>query len=209
MLKTFYENWYSTPNNAILLVAGDVDPPTTLAQIRALYGAIQRRSLPPRQQVLLRPVKQESFTLDSNLPYTLAFMAYRMPGTDSPDYAAARILADVLASQRGDLYALVPAGKALQTEFNLAETYSKASVGFALALLPAGTSPSSLVAEHDDHQSRRCAQGRVCRRSSWRRPSVEKSRPPAISAQFDPRARRHVVPWLSPPKARPARRTKT
>jgi zinc protease len=145
MLKTFYKSWYA-PNNAILVVVGDVNPPATLATIRELYGTIERRSLPPRQEVTLRPVKQESFTIESNLPYTLAFMAYRMPGTDSPDYAAARILTDALASQRGELYALVPAGKALQTEFDLAETYPKASVGFAVAVLPAGTNPSSVTA---------------------------------------------------------------
>ena len=85
-------------------------------------------------------MKQESFTLDSNLPYTLAFIAYRLPGTDSPDYAAARVMADVLASQRGDLYALVPAGKALYANFELAETYPKASVGFSVAALPGGDS---------------------------------------------------------------------
>lgn len=53
--------------------------------------------------------------------YVLAFVAYRLPGTSSPDYAAARILADVLGSQRGNLYALVPEGKALDAEFDLVE----------------------------------------------------------------------------------------
>ena len=53
-----------------------------------------------------------------------------LPGTDSPDYAASQILADVLASQRADLYGMVPAGKALAAEFGMAETYPKASVGY-------------------------------------------------------------------------------
>ncbi|HWF84840.1 MAG TPA: pitrilysin family protein, partial [Vicinamibacterales bacterium] len=128
MLKTFHTSWYA-PNNAILVVAGDVDPAAVLKRAKELYGSIDRRPLPPRPDVTLRPVKPETFTLDSNLPYTLAFIAYRMPGTDSADYAAARVLADVLASQRADLYALVPAGKALETQFELAETYPKASVG--------------------------------------------------------------------------------
>ena len=61
-----------------------------------------------------------------------------MPGTDSPDYAAMQILADVLASQRADLYAMVPAGKALAAEFGLAETYPKASVAFGLVAQPSG-----------------------------------------------------------------------
>ncbi|HWW88415.1 MAG TPA: pitrilysin family protein [Vicinamibacterales bacterium] len=144
MLKTFYKTWYA-PNNAILVVAGDIDPTVTLAKIRELYGKIERRTIGTRPDVVLPPVKQDTFTIESNLPYALAFLAYRLPGTDSADFAAARILSDVLASQRGDLYALVPAGKALDAQFELSETYPKASVGFAVAALPAGTNPSGIV----------------------------------------------------------------
>jgi zinc protease len=146
MLKAFYRRWYA-PNNAILVIAGDIDPEATLATVKRLYGSIPRRPIGTRPAVLLRPVKQESFTLDSNLPYTLAFIAYRLPGTDRPDYAATRVMADVLASQRGDIYALVPAGKALYASFELAETYPKASVGFTIAALPASTAPTGVVAD--------------------------------------------------------------
>src|SRR6201988_1076112 len=121
MLKNFYKTWYA-PNNAILVIEGDVEPDAVLAKVREYYGKIERKTLPPRPQVNLSPVKSESFTLDSNLPYLLAFIAYRMPGTDSPDFAALHILSDVLASQRGNLYELVPQGKALETEFGLAQT---------------------------------------------------------------------------------------
>jgi zinc protease len=146
MLRAFYRRWYA-PNNAILVIAGDVDPAVTLGRVKELYGTIPRRPLGQRPSVVLRPVKPESFTLDSNLPYTLAFIAYRLPGTDSPDFAAARVMADVLASQRGNLYALVPAGKALYAQFDLAETYPKASVGFSVAALPASTAPTGIVAD--------------------------------------------------------------
>ena len=144
MLKAFYQRWYA-PNNAVLVIAGDVDPEATLATVKRLYEAIPRRPIGKRPLVNLGPVKQDSFTLDSNLPYTLAFVAYRLPGTESADYAAARVMADVLASQRGDLYALVPAGKALYANFDLAETFPKASVGFSVAALPAATAPDAVV----------------------------------------------------------------
>jgi len=135
-LKEFYKTWYA-PNNAILVIAGDVQPDAVLAKVKEYYGKIERKQIPARPPVNLRPVKAESFTLDSNLPYVLAFIAYRMPGTDSPDFAAVHILADVLASQRGNLYALVPQGKALETEFGLAEAYPKASMAYSVAVLPA------------------------------------------------------------------------
>ncbi len=146
MLKAFHDRWYA-PNNAILVISGDVDGNATLAQIRSLFESIPRHDLPARTPVDLKPVKAETFTLDSDLGYTLAFIGYRMPGTDSPDYAAAEILGDVLSSQRGELYGLVPQGKALAAEFGMAETYPKASVGFAMAALPAGTDTSGVIAD--------------------------------------------------------------
>src|SRR5580658_565185 len=146
MLKKFYQDWY-TPNNAILVIAGDVDPRAVLAKVRQLYGPIKRKALPTRPPVNLRPVKSESFTLESNLPYELVFVSFRMPGTDSADFAAVRILSDVISSQRADLYGLVPQGKALGTDFGLAESYPKASVGYALAAIPGGTDPAPITAE--------------------------------------------------------------
>jgi len=146
MLKDFYKNWYS-PGNAILVIVGDVDPSATLEKVKLWFGSIPDHPLPARPTVDLKPIKPESFTLDSNLPYVLGFIAYRFPGTDSPDYAAAQVLADVLASQRGDLYGMVPAGKALATEFGMVETYPKASVAYGLVALPAGSDVSGAVRE--------------------------------------------------------------
>ena len=146
MLKKFHAKWY-TPGNAILVIVGDIDPAAALAKIKQWFGDIPGHSLPARPIVDLKPVKPESFTLDSNLPYVLGFIAYRLPGTDSPDYAAAQVLSDVLSSQRGDLYGMVPAGKALAAEFGLAETYPKASVGYGMVALPADADPTAAINE--------------------------------------------------------------
>ena len=146
MLSDFYKKWY-TPANAILIVAGDIAPDATLTQIKQLFDSIPSHPLPPRPAVELQPVKPESFTLDSNLPYVLGFIAYRLPGTDSPDFAASQVLADVLGSQRADLYALVPEGKALFAQFQTEESYPKASVGFGVVGLPAGSNATAAIAE--------------------------------------------------------------
>src|SRR5450755_4156503 len=146
MLKKFYKDWYA-PNNAILVISGDVDPAAVLAKVRELYGKIPRRDLPARPVVKLQAVKAESFTLDSNLPYALSFISYRMPGTKSADYAAVRILSDVLASQRGNLYALVPQGKALAAEFGIGETFPEASVAFGVLALPADADAGAVTQE--------------------------------------------------------------
>ncbi len=145
-LKDFYRKWYA-PNNAILVITGNVDPADTLAKVKQYYGGVARREIPARPAINLKPVTADSFVLPSNLPYLLTLLSFRFPGTDSPDYAAARILSDVISSQRGDLFALVPQGKALGTDFSLLETYPKASAAFALAALPAGADPASIIAE--------------------------------------------------------------
>jgi zinc protease len=146
MLKDFYNKWYS-PSNAILVIVGDIDPAATLAKVKKWFGNIPDHPLPARPVVDLKPIKSETFTLDSNLPYMLGFIAYRFPGSDSPDYAASQILADVLASQRADLYGMVPAGKALAAEFGMAETYPKASVGYGVVALPAEANADAAMNE--------------------------------------------------------------
>jgi zinc protease len=145
MLHQFYRTWYA-PNNAVLVITGDVDPEAVLAKVKTIYGSIPRHDVPPRPAVNLQPVKAETFTLPSDLPYQLVFVAFRMPGTDSPDFAAAEILGDVLASHRAKLYDLVVQGKALATDFSVGESYRKASVGFAVAAIPADADAAPVIA---------------------------------------------------------------
>jgi zinc protease len=144
MLKEFYRNWY-TPGNAILVVVGSVDPAKTLTMIKRLFSDIPDHPLPPRPVVNLKTFKPENLVFDSNLGYVPGFTAFRLPGTSSPDYAATQILVDVLGSQRADLYGMVAAGKALDAEFDLAETYPGASVGIGTIDLPAGSDAASAI----------------------------------------------------------------
>lgn len=137
-LKAFYRRWYA-PNNAVLVIAGDVDPTQTLAEVTSLYGPIPRREIGARPTVELQPVKSERFALESDLPYVLSFTGYRLPGSSDPDYAAAQVLVDVLASERADVYGLTVAGKALQTGAQFAANYPKASLALIYGALPVGS----------------------------------------------------------------------
>ncbi|MDA8423010.1 MAG: insulinase family protein, partial [Nitrospiraceae bacterium] len=141
MLKQFYDTWYA-PNNAILIVSGNVDPQKTLALVKKLFEPLPRKAVPRRPEVRLQPLKPASITLETDLPYGLSIVAYRLPGSDSPDYAAGTILADALDSSRGNLYALVPEGKALFTGFD-GGSLPKATYAYALAGFPqAGDGPA-------------------------------------------------------------------
>ena len=144
-LRTFYSTWYH-PNNAVYIIVGDVDGPSTIAKVKALWSDLPAAKLPVRPAVKLEPLTAKVFRDLSDLPYTLVLDGYRLPGYDSPDYAASQILQDVLSSQRGDLYGLTAAGKALETTFESA-TYRKAAIGVAIGVVPVSVKPEVIDQE--------------------------------------------------------------
>jgi len=135
-LKRFHDDWYA-PNNAVLVIAGDVDQKATLAKVKALFGSIKPKKLPARPAFKFSTPKAASFSVDTDKPSAAAIVAMRMPGLDSKDFAALEVLADVLGNHRFDLYALVPAGKALDADFSL-DALPHASIGYAEVSFPAG-----------------------------------------------------------------------
>jgi zinc protease len=145
MLKKFYDTWY-TPNNAILVIVGDVQPQDVLAEVKQLFNDIPFKPIPQKPVIQLEPLQSETLQLTTDRPYGMAVMAFRMPGTDDPDYAASQILADVLNSQRGELYGLVPEGKALYAGFSL-NALPQAGLGYALAAFPAGDDGNALLGQ--------------------------------------------------------------
>ena len=50
MLKKFYDTWY-TPNNATLIIVGDVQPEHALALIKNHFGNIPAKKIPERSEV--------------------------------------------------------------------------------------------------------------------------------------------------------------
>ncbi len=136
LLKKFYKTWYA-PNNAILVITGDVDPEKTLQQIRDIFGPIPSRKLPEPAIVKPGPVPAKTLNIPTNYPVSFATIAFPMPGMTSKAFATADILSDVLGSQRGALYQLVPAGKALFAGFEFAPK-KQAGFGIAIAAFPKG-----------------------------------------------------------------------
>ena len=143
MLKKFHDTWYA-PNNAILVIVGKLDLQATLDEVEKSFGSIPSVKLPARPPVDLQPVKSDTLNLTTDLPYGFALVSFRMPGTKDHDYAASQILADVLSSQRGDLYGLVPQGKAMYAGFQTIGM-PQSGLSFALGVFPKGANTKSLL----------------------------------------------------------------
>ncbi len=144
-LHDFFESWYA-PNNAILVIAGDVDPGQVMTRVRTLFSAIPQKKVPPRPEINLAKVKSKALALPTDLPYGLAVVSFRLPGSSSKDFAATQLLGDVLSSQRGSLYALVPEGKALYAGFQLS-SLPEAGLGYAIGVFPQGGNGDEMVSE--------------------------------------------------------------
>src|SRR5476651_1736098 len=142
-LRKFHNTWYA-PNNAVLVIVGNVDLKTVLSQVKNIFGEIPSKQLPARPEYNFGTVTPDTIKLDTDLPYGMTAITFRLPGAESPDFAAAQILSDVLSSQRGKLYGLVPAGKALFSVFQY-ETLQKSGLGYAIAGFPAGADSTNLL----------------------------------------------------------------
>jgi zinc protease len=135
-LQNFYKSWYA-PNNALLVIVGDVDPQSTLAKVQELFGKIPERKLAEAAPLKLQSVKPETIT--ANTPQgtgSVQFM-YRMPGMKDKDNAAAQVLLDVLNNARSSLNALAVEGKVLSADAQL-QPFSYGGVGVVEVGFPKG-----------------------------------------------------------------------
>lgn len=115
ILQDFYNAWY-VPNNALLVIVGDVEPAAALARVKDLFGAIPRHDTPRRAALKLAPFKASTIAKTTPDATGSVQFAYRMPGMQSADYAASEVLMDVLNNARSSLAELAAQGKVLSAD---------------------------------------------------------------------------------------------
>ncbi|UCD29312.1 MAG: insulinase family protein [Planctomycetota bacterium] len=103
-LQDFFDTYY-VPNNATLVVVGDVDRKEILAKARRYFGWIPRRPDPPRISVSEPPITEPRRleTYDKG-PVTLAGIGFHAPGLNHPDRQAMKIFDNILSGESGRLY---------------------------------------------------------------------------------------------------------
>lgn len=112
-IARFYHTWYH-PNNATLVVAGDIDPAQTLAEIHRDFDSIPSAAL-PAHKTWANPKFESTVLHDTiaELPVPIDAAAYRFPSLNSRDYAAGQVLAAVFDSGRGAFADLQAKGELL------------------------------------------------------------------------------------------------
>ncbi len=94
----FYRTYY-TPNNASLVVAGDIDLDQARAWVETWYGSIPRGPEPPPQAVAQPSLDGETRLVHQDaVQLPRVYLAWHSPAAFAPADAAATALASVLAS---------------------------------------------------------------------------------------------------------------
>lgn len=96
-VRSFFKTFYA-PNNAVLAVAGDVDPVEVKKMVEKHFGSIASQPAPP-QPDLSEPAQTKEKRIQqkdklANLPAIA--IGYHIPAQDSPDFPAMALLVQIL-----------------------------------------------------------------------------------------------------------------
>ncbi len=117
-LRKYYEAWYA-PNNAALVVAGDVDHNTIFALAKRDFGAIPGRKLPAYKPPHPTAATGKTVEADFPFPFEVLDLAYAVPGDTEPGEPAISTLSSLIPNERGPFYqALVETNIALAVQAN-------------------------------------------------------------------------------------------
>ena len=102
-VENFFRTYYA-PNNAVLVVAGDIDVPQAKQLVRKHFGAIPRGpAVPPLANMKLPTAvgrEQRIVVIDSQAPAPAIFVGYRTPSAKDSRAPVVSLLGDVIGSGR-------------------------------------------------------------------------------------------------------------
>jgi predicted Zn-dependent peptidase len=151
-VKKFFSTYY-VPNNAVLVIAGDIDVAQAKQMVRKHFGWIPRGAPIPKLREMSVPTvigePKREVVPDANAAAPAIYLTYRMPARNSPQAAAVSLLPTMLAGGRSS-----PLYKSLVREQQIAVSVQALNVGLVdgadmvtfVAIGKATTNPDSLEA---------------------------------------------------------------
>ncbi len=136
-LQAFFEKFY-VPNNATLVVVGDVHHDEVMAKAKQFFGPIPRRPDPPRVGVVEPAVTEpRRMEIADRAPSPRVVISYHTPGAREPDSLALEVLSRILsAGQSSRLYRRLVQGREIAVSvFGAAYTLEQAGLFTLSAIL--------------------------------------------------------------------------
>lgn len=102
--RAFYRTWYA-PNNATLVIVGDVKVPRLLALLRQHYGDLKPAEI-PQESLPVEPPQPAERRVELARPSATDRVAigYKCPGLAHPDHAALSVLVEALTGGRSSRF---------------------------------------------------------------------------------------------------------
>jgi predicted Zn-dependent peptidase len=120
-VKDFFRVYYA-PDNAVLVVVGDVDPDEAMQKVKRYFGSIGSQPSPPPVDVseAQHYGERREVTVDPLARLPMVLIAYRIPPGNTPDNYALRVLGDILGSgQSSRFYRHLVKDKELASEISV------------------------------------------------------------------------------------------
>ena len=97
-VRSFYRTWY-VPNNATLVIAGDLDPALTMKWIEAYFGPIPqgpalRREVTPEPA---QTAERREVAYDAKAPLAAVILTYHVPAAKNPDLYPLQVASRILS----------------------------------------------------------------------------------------------------------------
>lgn len=103
-VKEFFYKFYA-PNNAVLVVAGDVETEEIKELSKKWFGSIPQREVPVRNlPVEELQTEKRTLSLDRSVPSDSLYMAYHMCSRLGKDYIATDLISDLLSNGRSSMF---------------------------------------------------------------------------------------------------------
>jgi zinc protease len=158
-VREFFSTYYA-PNNAVLTVAGDIEPRHALERVEAWFGEIPAG--PPVPPVTVPEVPRGNrarATLEDNVRLPRVYLGFRAPGYGHPAWYASDLLGVVLAGGKSSpLYRdLVYERQIAQDVVVHVAPYEEVATVLAVATARPGVAPELIEEALDSHLARAAA----------------------------------------------------
>jgi predicted Zn-dependent peptidase len=168
-VESFFNHFYA-PNNAVMAVAGDVNPAQVFAKVEKYFGGIGTRQIPPKPDLTESPQTAERrFTQQDALARVPAIaLGYRMPPRHSHEAVVGALVGELLHNGQASLLyqALVKERKvALEVQggvnfvFGNPFEYDGPTLLSSFIIYPPNVKEDELLAAYDEVISKLAQQG--------------------------------------------------
>ena len=149
-IHDFYDTYY-VPNNATLVIVGDMDPAETESMIRKYFSPLERGARLPTNHIQQEPAQtaKRVVKLDLNVALPAFVEGYHMPADGTPDAYPLRLASNILSEgESSRIYGRLVYDKQIALEAQSTGNFTEdPNLFFVFAVLNQGHAPAEGEAE--------------------------------------------------------------